>query len=239
MKDQYFGDARDYFKYDVLESVLLADASLDQLTCLWMLTPPDATGQGRVPFVPDPELPELTRFFRERQDPTRRRVAEMPTYLTRRGHRVFSYRDDRADFSNRARSNYFGEIPATALNAALVFFDPDNGLEPTRANEKHLLYSELVGVFDRMDAASVAVIFQYFRREPSFWEVMGARIASRLGRSVLWIVEPAVGFYVIPKDANKLESLRPVLDAVGSRHTPLGRGKRRVGISTAPAGAVP
>lgn len=204
-----------------------------------MLTPPDATGQGSVPIVPDPELPELTRFFRERQDPTRRRVAEMPTYLGRHGHRVFSYRDDRADFSNRARLSYFGEIPATALNASVVFFDPDNGLEPARASEKHLLYSELVGVVDRMDAASVAVIFQYFRREPSFRGIMGARIASRLGRSVLWIVEPAVGFYVIPKDATKLKPILPVLDAMGSRHTPLGRGRRRVGISTASAGAIP
>jgi hypothetical protein len=203
-----------------------------------MLTPPDASGQGRIPFVPDPELPELTRFFRERQEPTRRRVAEMPTYLSRHGHCVFSYRDDRPDFSNRARSNYFGEIPTSALNASLVFFDPDNGLEPTRATEKHLLYSELVGVVDRMDAASVALIFQYSRREPSFWEVMGARIAGRLGRSVLWIVEPAVGFYVIPKVATKLESLRPVLDAVSNRHTPFGRGRRRVGISMAPAGAI-
>jgi hypothetical protein len=125
VKDQYSGDARDYFKYDVLESILLAYGGLEQLTCIWMLTPPDVTGQGRVPLVPDPELPELTRFFRERQDPTRRRVAEMPTYLGRHGHSVFSYRDDRADFSNRARSNYFGDIPATALIASLVFFDPD------------------------------------------------------------------------------------------------------------------
>src|ERR1700704_5671714 len=114
-----------------------------------MLTPPDATGQGRVAFVPDPERPEFTRFFRERQDPTRRRVADMPTYLDRHGHSVFSYRDDRADFSNRARSNYFGDIPATALIASLVFFDPDNGLEPTRASEEHLRRS--TGVSRRVE----------------------------------------------------------------------------------------
>ena len=239
MKDQYFGDARDYFKYDVLEAILLAYPGLDQLTCIWMLTPPDATGQGRVPFVPDPELPELTSFFRERQDPTHRRVAEMPTYLGRHGHSVFSYRDDQADFSNLARSMYFRDIPATALIASLVFFDPDNGLEPTRASEKHLLYSELVDIVDRMDDTSVVVIFQYFRREPSFWEGMGARIAGRLGHSVLWIVEPAVGFYVIPKETTKLRLLWSVLDAVSGRHTPRGRGRRRVGMSTPPAVAIP
>jgi hypothetical protein len=34
-----------------------------------MLTRPDSTGKGRVPFVPDQELPAPTAFFRERLDP--------------------------------------------------------------------------------------------------------------------------------------------------------------------------
>ncbi len=65
MKNQDFGDARDYFKYDALERLATDLTHVDRLTCLWMLTPPDGTGQGKVPFVPDPELPELTAFFRE------------------------------------------------------------------------------------------------------------------------------------------------------------------------------
>jgi hypothetical protein len=56
MKIQYFGDRRDYFKYDVLERLATDLDEVRQLTCLWMLTPPDGCGQGHVPFVPDPEL---------------------------------------------------------------------------------------------------------------------------------------------------------------------------------------
>jgi len=65
VKNQYFGDARDYFKYDVLESILAADADFEQLTSIWMLSAPGQSGQGRVRFVPDPELPELTNFFHQ------------------------------------------------------------------------------------------------------------------------------------------------------------------------------
>lgn len=49
MKNQYFGDKRDYFKYDVLERLAADVPEIQQLTCVWMLTPPDTTGQGKVP----------------------------------------------------------------------------------------------------------------------------------------------------------------------------------------------
>ena len=101
MKDEYFGDARDFFKYDVLERIASNLADIERLTCLWMLTRSDSTGQGKVSFVADPELPELTAFFRERlesEDASLRCVTEMRTYFKDRPVGFFSYRDDRDDF---------------------------------------------------------------------------------------------------------------------------------------------
>jgi len=193
MKNQYFADARDYFKYDALERILVTDHAVEQITCIWMLTRPDLTGQGRVPFVPDPELPELTRFFQERLEADRRRVSEMPAYLSRHGHRVFSYRDDREDFSFWTRAKYFAEIPDNALRHSVVFFDPDVGLEPGHPTEKHLLFAELEEVFQRMDESSTAVIFQYSRREAGFWDSMAVQLRDRLATDVLFIADSAVG----------------------------------------------
>ncbi|MDP9253262.1 MAG: hypothetical protein M3O80_09680, partial [Chloroflexota bacterium] len=167
MKNQYFGDRRDYFKYDVLERLATDLADVDRLTCLWMLTRPDSSGQGRVPFVPDPELPELTAFFGERldsEDAARRRVTEMRTYFEGRPFRFISYRDDRDDFDSITRSEYFAYVPDEALQHAVVFFDPDNGMEPRRATERHLRFQELESILTRMDETSVAVVFQYWRR---------------------------------------------------------------------------
>jgi hypothetical protein len=230
LKNQYFGDARDYFKYDVLECVLDADPVWHQLTCLWMLTTPDGSGQGKVSFVPDPELPELTEFFHERRSHETRKVSQMPMYLCRRGHRVFSYRDDREDFTVTSRTAYFDEIPEIALRRSVVFFDPDNGLEPPgRATERHLLFEELLRVFRRMDEASVAVVFQYRRRVGGFWEEMGSQIGDTLNVGLAYVAEPAVGFYVIPKDPSRLTQVEAALARVATRHTPHGRGRRRVG----------
>lgn len=136
VKQQYFGDARDYFKYDVLERLASDLGAIGRLTCLWMLTAPDGTGQGRVRFIDDPELPELTEFFRERlasNNPLRRRLGQMRSYFANRPFAFVSYRDDRDDFGRGTRAEYFAHVPDEALQRAVVFFDPDVGMEPGRA----------------------------------------------------------------------------------------------------------
>src|SRR5918996_6432480 len=175
MKNQYFGDKRDYFTYDVLDRLAADVPDIRQLTCVWMLTPPDTTGQGRVPFVADRELPELTAFFRSRLDSGDRnqtRVGEMGAHFQGRPFRFFSYRDDREDFGLATRTESFASIPDEAVRRSVVFFDPDVGMEPSLGNEKHLRFDELASVLARMEESSLAVIFQYARRVPDFWTVM-------------------------------------------------------------------
>jgi hypothetical protein len=133
MKNQYFGEARDYFKYDVLDRLASDLDGIETLTCLWMLTRSDRSNQGKVTFVPDPELTNLTAFFHDRLDPrddARCQVSEMAYFFADRPFRFFSYRDSRADFGWSTRASYFRAIPAEALRRAVVFFDPDTGMEP-------------------------------------------------------------------------------------------------------------
>jgi hypothetical protein len=167
VKNQYFGDARDYFKYDVLERLASDLTGIDALTCLWMLTRSDGTSQGQVKFVPDPELTALTAFFHDRLDPrdeARCQVSEMSYFFADRRFRLLSYRDDRDDFDWMTRARYFRDIPAESLSRAVVFFDPDTGIEPRRCTAAHLRFDELKSVVGRMDDQSVAVIFQFQRR---------------------------------------------------------------------------
>ncbi len=46
MKDQYFTDERDFFKWDFLDEVLERCKELRMVTNLIMLTPADDSGQG-------------------------------------------------------------------------------------------------------------------------------------------------------------------------------------------------
>jgi hypothetical protein len=100
MKNQYFGDSRDYFKYEVIDRLASDLDDIVTLTCLWMLTPSDATGHGQIRFVPSPHLPELTKFFRERLEPRNEeqcRVSEMATYFSPRPFHFVSYGGFRRD----------------------------------------------------------------------------------------------------------------------------------------------
>ncbi len=230
MKNQYFGDRRDYFKYDVLERLATDLRDIEQLTSLWMLTRPDSSGQGQVPFVPDPELPELTAFFRERldsNDAARRRVTEMQTYFKDRPFRFFSYRDDRDDFDSMTRSEYFASVPDEALQHAVVFFDPDNGMEPGRGTERHLRFGELENILGRMDEPSVAVVFQYWRRVRNFWTVMAQELRERLGHPLVYIADPTLAFYVIADSDERRNQVQHVLEQIAIRHTPgISQGRK-------------
>ncbi|HEX8861909.1 MAG TPA: hypothetical protein VGC06_22960 [Actinomycetes bacterium] len=234
MKQQYFGDARDYFKYDVLDRLASDLAGIERLTCLWMLSAPDYTGQGRVPFTGDPELPELTEFFRERlasNDPARRRVGEMGSYFANRPFALVSYRDDREDFGPGTRAEYFARVPDKALRRAVVFFDPDIGMEPGRATAKHLRFDELGDILSRMDSTSVAVVFQYCRRVTDCWELIASQLAGRLGCPVAYIAEAVLAFYVIAQTRSRLAEVVGVLERIADRHTPGAPGTRIVRVS--------
>jgi hypothetical protein len=211
VKQQYFGDARDYFKYDVLERLASDLGAIERLTCLWILTAPDGTGQGRVRFIDDPELPELTEFFRERlvaNNPLRRRVGEMRSYFANRPFAFVSYRDDRDDFGRGTRAEYFAHVPDEALQRAVVFFDPDVGMEPGRATAKHLRFDELRHILSRMDSTSVAVVFQYRRRVADVWASIASRLSDGLGRPVAYIAEPVLAFYVIVQTRSRLADVQ-------------------------------
>jgi len=234
VKQQYFGDARDYFKYDVLERLASDLGAIERLTCLWMLTAPDGTRQGQVPFTDDPELPELTEFFRERlvaDDPAQRRVGEMRSYFANRPFALVSYRDDREDFGPGTRAEYFACVPDEALRRAVVFFDPDVGMEPGQATARHLRFDELRDIVSRMDSTSVAVVFQYRRRVADCWELVASQLAERLGRPVAYVAEAVLAFYVIAQTRSRLAEVVGVLERIAGRHTPGAPGSRTVRMS--------
>jgi len=216
MKNQYFGDKRDYFKYGLLEALATGVYGIEQLTCLWMLTPPVANNDGRKAFVPHPKHARLAAFFEACRAAGIADVAEMKAYFGNQGFRFFSYGDgSNGYFTLKSRSEYFRAVPDIALRKSLVFFDPDNGLEPTgKATVAHLRYEELGDVFARMDAASIAIIYQHLPRiEGSrFWPEVASALRQKLVRSVAYIADGDLAFFVIPRNQSRMRRIISVLE---------------------------
>jgi hypothetical protein len=218
LKDQYFGDARDYFKYHLLEELMRSVRSLERLVCLWMLTPPDETREGNVRFVENLELPSLTAFLRGHLEIGDRRVRHMREYMRGRGLEYIPWGDEPPYFSGKGRWGYFNSVPDDHLRHALVFFDPDIGLTNKRPTRKHLSIHELADVYDRMDNHSVAVVFQYWNRAKGFWTRRAQEIAARLAAPVAYLAEPSVAFYVVAKSSREINSIEQTLHRVASAH---------------------
>jgi len=232
MKNQYFGDKRDYFKYGLLEALATGVEDIQQLTCIWMLTPPVANNDGKKVFVPHPEFDRLTSFFQACQAKAIADVAEMKVYFRGQPYRFFSYGDSAARYlTSPSRSDYFRGIPAAALDDSIVFFDPDNGLEPARgATTAHLRYEELADVFNRMNGASIGVIYQHLPRIKAsrFWPSVASTLRNRLAASVAYIAEGDLAFFVIPREPSRLRLSLAVLNRQAHAVAP-GKPSRHVG----------
>lgn len=136
-------------------------------------------------------------------------------------------------FTTESRPVYFRDIPNVALQKSLVFFDPDNGLEPARkATAAHLRYEELDHVFHRMDGFSIAVIYQHLPRiEGSrFWPSVATVLGQRLHTPVAYIAESDVAFFVAPNHRARMKSVLSILNNQANVVAP-GKPPRRVGRS--------
>jgi hypothetical protein len=171
MKHQYFGDRRDLFKYDLLLDVLSAIPTLERLTFVPMLTPDDDSRQGnQIAVLPGDRNPALAEFLNDCRQEKRRDLRALREFMQEARVVYEPYRDN--DFFNHSnRAEYFASIPASSLTKALVFLDPDIGLEPSSLRqlrrggpEKYLLYSEVAELVRRADPSCTVIVYQHLQR---------------------------------------------------------------------------
>jgi hypothetical protein len=170
MKNQYFGDTRDLFKYDlVLE--LLCKTDLDRFTFVPMLTPDDDSGHGgrtdyrRAKAGRDNQ--ELKDYLATCVAQDRRDVSETAGIFRVPKWSAFELLMYDRPFSDDDRLQFWTGLPEESLKEAVIVLDPDNGLwvkSSRLRGEKYVRYDEVRHVHDSMDARSVLVIFQYIPR---------------------------------------------------------------------------
>lgn len=169
MKEQYVGDVNDYRKYALLR--LLARSGLKLGVC-WMLTPDDASGHGnRLGYLDqpkqeahDPQLHAVLRAVREAPRGQRLKTIEGSRALA--GAVFFNEIIPDALFE---RQLWFRRATTALVEADLIFFDPDNGIE-VRATPKGRKKSSKYVYHDELRAAYAAghslLIYQHFPMKP-------------------------------------------------------------------------
>ena len=92
MKNQYFGDRRDCFKYDLIDMCAALGGDF-QLTYVPVLTPNDESGDGNLTQLEDhPWRQELIAFLRECLASGRRNIAQLHELFRKLGRRYIPHK---------------------------------------------------------------------------------------------------------------------------------------------------
>ena len=169
MKDSYFGDINDYYKYGLIR-IITVHAELTSSIC-WMLTKDEGSRDGRkLKYLMnpskwsgfDPELfSELRNIVVDEQNRGFRYARERNLIPSA------SYFEEYLSDDLQARTKYMESFMHLSSSAKLLFFDPDNGMEVAsvrlgRKGSSKYLYWEELDAFSPRDAS--ILIYQHFPR---------------------------------------------------------------------------
>lgn len=206
MKNQYFGDINDFRKYALLRALA---GPPSRLVVSWMLTPDDGRSDGKfTSYLSDPQRwetadPELYHFLRDVVH--QRRTRDVSALVGSQIIPSARYVNTILDGSSQARESWLRETLEHAGPKALVFFDPDNGLEVksvskrSRESTKYLYWDEVKSVWS---TGSSLLIYQHFIREnrEKFLARLADEFRKRLGAHQIAVARTAnVAFFLVPQ----------------------------------------
>jgi len=215
MKNQYFGDNKDLFTYDLILQIMRSGL-VEHFTFIPMLTSNDGTGHGarcrRDKAKAGIKNRELVAFLDECVNGGRRDISQLEGFFGKHGIEMKIY--DRG-FSHQERQDYFGQIGGRLLSDSLIFVDPDIGLEVKKSGEGHILYSEVKDLYQRMDDSSILMVYQYIPRQPrqeylnNRCEELKEKVA---GDYPICIDDNEIAFFFLTKDKSLEHSLLHVIE---------------------------
>ncbi len=214
MRNQFFGDNRDLFKYDLILSIIHGSKTINHLTFIPMLTENFGTHGNQIVrerAKAGCRNEKLKKFLDECIKSAKRNIEQLPIYFEIENINITIYKSN-TYFSHTNRSRYFSEIPKRLLQDSLIFVDPDNGLEIIKPDKKHICYNEIKGIYDKMDKNLGLMIYQHFPRE-NHGEYLNRRsmdLNKLTGSSPLYISDNEIIFFFLTKNDDikiKLENI--------------------------------
>ena len=207
MKNQYFGDIYDYFKYGLLRQ-LNRNGRICTSVC-WMLTENNDSGEGhRVNYLLEPALwrdfdPPLFDCLRNAVLDRMERHVKVIEKSGLLSNTTF-YPKLLTDPTDE-RSRYFDGFLKSAIGSELIFFDPDNGLEVKsvkygqKGASRYVFRSEISQSFI---AGHSILIYQHMPpkpRDPLIRELASGLLRETGSELVYAFRTPRVAFFLVPQ----------------------------------------
>lgn len=164
---KYFGDSRDFFKYDLITQIL-DEMKIENYVFVPMLTKHRIDNEGKKTPIKNGDKSEDLHSFIGRCNP--KSLSHWEKWLI--AH-VENYKTvepvDESYFEDDSRNDYWASY-AELLNEknALIFLDPDTGLQSgsnsylkKMGRDKYILDNEIKLLHDHLDPSSLLMIYQH------------------------------------------------------------------------------
>jgi hypothetical protein len=228
MKNQYFADTRDLFKYDLILEILLK-SNLSHFAYIPMLTKNETNAHGdrirHEKAKAGARNMVLRKFLEKCIRQNTRNINELESFFkdTFAGKfNIMIYKKNRY-FSHGNRATYFNQIKRTFLSESVILVDPDIGLEVKSIKgkqEKYVKYDEVRLFCNRMDRSSILIIFQFIPRvkRKEYFLHVGKRLKRVADLPVYYISDNQVVFMILTKNMELQNLVADVIGKYGKRY---------------------
>jgi len=166
---KYYGDDRDYFKYDLI-SFILKSGIFKQYGFVPMLTKHRYDNEGNIPPTPsDCKSKKLLNFISLHPKPD---LNNWELWLKKYVYTYNCIQPINTNYFNDDNRIKYWEAHEEIISAnnSLIFFDPDTGIQAGRASrikteekEKYILNNEICTILDKLSHSSMFVIYQHLQ----------------------------------------------------------------------------
>ena len=234
MSGRCFGDTRDLFKFDLVRHMMKSLPELEGFTFVPMLTGTEAEGHRKSSTGKDlkkayrsGKAGSQNQGLREHMerlqeiDSDLAYIEGVSTYFDR--EMILIDIAGRQRFTNDARGTYFRSIFGKLPKKSLIFLDPETGLAEGDTDCRHLLFTEIQTVSDRMDAGSVLMLYQHLSRgkHRDALPVIVDRLGECTGIKPLVITDNELVFFLFAKDQKLADRLQSSLECYADTYPAL------------------
>lgn len=221
MKNQYFGDTRDLFKYDLINELISKTKPVKNITLLPMLTENDKSAHGSKTdysrAVAGTDNFELIKFLTACLNKNMKNAGEIGRFFKRRcvdrDGTFFIYKENEYLNANN-RNGYFDRIASEALSDAVILVDPDTGIETGASHpysNKHIKFSEISSLYKKMNQNSVLLIFQFIPRvkRAKYFRMLCSELKSHVWpkQPIIFVSDRQIVFFMLTKSYSMKQAI--------------------------------
>lgn len=225
MNKTHFGDQRDLFKFDLVRHIMKSLPGLSSFTFIPLLTESNgrqekksgtktdlgkAVKTGKAGSQNSNLLNHVSRL--QQIDSDLEYIQSLNSYF-KNEHILMDILHPHT-FTHKEREQYFKSVFARFPKRSLVFLDPDIGLEESKPDQRHLLFTEVKKIFDHLDENSVLMIYQHFPRtvHQNYIKKRCLQLSEITGSSPLTITDNEILFFLCTKTSDMQKQLETDLE---------------------------